>query len=156
MSGERTELGYATFENWASKAADALAEEGVEPGDVVAVATAGHWSGLVATWACGLLGAAARLVDGAGLPPRPRSARLAVTHEHAAAGTGQAGTELLVGDGLGGRPAGDGEAFVDVALSGSDVYDDPAVGLCASRRSGVTPSTSANCVTVTCDIETPR
>ncbi|GEM_PF-2137071 len=128
-SGERTELGYATFENWASKAADALAEEGVEPGDVVAVTTAGHWSGLVAVWACGLLGAAARLVEGAGLPPRPRAARLAVTHEDAAAGTGQAGTELLVGDGLGGRPATDGEAFVDVALSGSDVYDDPEVGL---------------------------
>ncbi len=139
VTGERTELGYATFENWVAKTADAFVEEGVEPGDVVTVATAGHWTGPIVVWACGLLGATARLVPGDGAPGRAgqaeadmprfgRADRVAVVHEDLSPGAigADATLRLTVGAGLGGRPLGDADAFVDVALSGADVYDGPA------------------------------
>jgi uncharacterized protein (TIGR03089 family) len=58
-SGERTELGCATFENWTAKAANLLVEElDLEPGTLLATALGTHWTALVlqvAAWRVGLV-----------------------------------------------------------------------------------------------------
>lgn len=126
-TGERTELGYATFGNWAAKTANLLADEELEPGDDVLVAVDGHWAGLVVVAACGLAGARAVLAPGA--PPH-RAAALAVVHERFAAEP-LPGRRLLVGSGLGGRTSGeaaaDEDAFVEEALACDDEFSDPDV-----------------------------
>lgn len=126
-SGERTELGYATFANWAAKTANLLADEDVEPGEDVLVGVDGHWTGMVVVAACGLAGARAVIV--AGTPPE-RPAGLAVVHERFAAEPVK-GRRLLVGSGLGGRltdAAPDGaEALVEEALACDDEFSDPEV-----------------------------
>lgn len=126
-TGERTELGYATFANWAAKTANLLADEGVEPGDDVLVGVDGHWAGLVVVAACGLAGARAVIVAGAASEGSPG---LAVVHERfpdQAAG----GRLLLVGSGLGGRLTGEApegaDVFVEEALACDDEFSDPEV-----------------------------
>lgn len=66
-TGERTELSYATFENWVSKTANLLAEElDVERGDRVATVLGNHWTTMVITFACWKVGAAAVPVEADG------------------------------------------------------------------------------------------
>ena len=124
-TGERTELGYATFENWTAKTANAIADHDVEPGEEVVVAVDGHWAGLVAVLACGLVGCRAMTLTGP--PPSDHRAALSITHERYAAAVA-GGPRLLVGEGLGGRlTEGGDDGFVDEVLACDDVYDDPAV-----------------------------
>lgn len=123
-TGERTELGYATFANWAAKTANLLADRDVDPGDDVLVAVDGHWAALVVVAACGLAGARAVVFAGA---PEERAAALAVIHERHA-GVELPAARLLVGEGLGGRLSGaEGEPFVAEALACDDDYADPEV-----------------------------
>jgi hypothetical protein len=57
----RTELSYATADNWASKTANLLVEElALQPGDTVALDVAGHWTAAVITLACWKAGLAVR------------------------------------------------------------------------------------------------
>lgn len=121
-TGERTEFGYRTFANWVTKAADACNFEGLTPDETCQVATDGHWAGLVAVWAAGLLGATALLdTDGQGRSSA-RPPVLAVLADGRATST--ATRVCTVGTGLGGRRTdGAGEAFVDLAASGADVLD---------------------------------
>lgn len=52
-SDARTELSYATFDNWASKAANWLVEEhGLDRGDVIEVAVRDDWRTVVLAGAC--------------------------------------------------------------------------------------------------------
>ena len=60
-SGERTELSYATFDNWVSKSANLLVGDlGLRPGQVVSIAADDHWTGWVVTVAAWRAGAAVR------------------------------------------------------------------------------------------------
>lgn len=56
-TGERTELSYATADNWVAKTANLLVDGlGVAPGDAVAVLLPPHWQAVVVTlavWAAG-------------------------------------------------------------------------------------------------------
>jgi uncharacterized protein (TIGR03089 family) len=58
-TGERTELSYATTENWVAKTANLLREGlDAQPGDAVAVLLPPHWQAVVVTfavWAAGCL-----------------------------------------------------------------------------------------------------
>lgn len=57
-TGERTELSYATFENWVAKTANLLVEElDVERGARVATVLGNHWTTVVVTFACWKVGA---------------------------------------------------------------------------------------------------
>lgn len=57
-AGERTELSYATFDNWVAKTANWLRDErGAAAGDVVTVDRADHWLAVVAAFAAWRLGA---------------------------------------------------------------------------------------------------
>lgn len=52
-TGERTELSYATTENWVAKTANCLRDGlGVAPGDRVRVDPGVHWRRVVETFAC--------------------------------------------------------------------------------------------------------
>ena len=58
VTGERTELGYATFENWVAKSANLLVEEfQVARGDRVALLLGTHWTTAVLAFACWRIGA---------------------------------------------------------------------------------------------------
>lgn len=125
-TGERTELGYATFENWVTKTANLLADRGVEPGDRVVIATGGHWAGLVSVFACGLVGAVACALER--LPSRAQDASLALLGEDY--GRGLPVPALVVGRGLGGRllqPQDEVEPYAEEVLGHDDVYEDPRV-----------------------------
>ena len=55
-TGARVELSVATTANWAAKIANHLADEGIEPGETVAVAGAPHWIDavvLLGAWTAG-------------------------------------------------------------------------------------------------------
>jgi uncharacterized protein (TIGR03089 family) len=120
-TGERTELGYATFANWVAKTANLLADSDVGRGDEVVVAADGHWTALVVAVACGFVGARAVLAQ---KPPAPEgAAALTVVHERLL--DGPFADALVLGDGLGGRPVGGGtgESFVEAALAGDDHFD---------------------------------
>ena len=122
-TGERTELSYATFDNWVSKTANLLAEEcdaGV--GTRVALAVADHWTGaavVAATWKLGALIVAA-----------DAQADVQVVAEGDAPSDG-GGSVVVVGAGMGGRVTGDadGLAYGDEVLAFGDDYDDPGVSL---------------------------
>jgi len=63
-TGERTELSYATADNWVAKTANLLVDGlGVQPGDDVAVLLPPHWQTVVVTFAAWAVGA--RLHDDA-------------------------------------------------------------------------------------------
>lgn len=62
---ERTELSYATFDNWASKTANWLVEEhGVDSRQTVTVSSDDHWRALVVTAACWKVGAIPQVAAG--------------------------------------------------------------------------------------------
>lgn len=86
----RTELGWATFANWVAKTGNLLTEAlDVQPGDDVVIELGLHWMGPVAACAAAAIGA------------RP------VASGHGVRVTGEdGGGDLVVGDGIGGRPLG--------------------------------------------------
>jgi uncharacterized protein (TIGR03089 family) len=99
VTGARTELSYATLDNWAAKTANLLIEEfDVGPGDTIGLALDGHWTAAAILLACWRIGA------GAG-PAPCGGATLTCYHErrfHDAV----SGAVLLVGDGLATEPTG--------------------------------------------------
>ena len=125
-SGERTELSYATFDNWASKAANLLAEElGAGPGSRVGLLVDGHWTAAVVAVAAWKVGAIV-VLDAA-----PSSVDiLFVAEADAPDHDGHPGL-LVQGAGMGGRltTAVPGLGFGDEVLAFADDYDDPSVGL---------------------------
>lgn len=120
-TGERTELGCATFENWAAKTANLLVEDmGLAPGDLLAVDLGTHWTALVihaAAWRAGVTLALPGAWDGA--------AAFAVHEEVAAGGAVPAGPRLLIGSGFGGRLTGVAGATGDAVPFGEDVLGFP-------------------------------
>ncbi|QBI20682.1 hypothetical protein ER308_14685 [Egibacter rhizosphaerae] len=117
-TGERTELGAATFENWAAKCADRLLDD-IEPGELVEVAADGSWLGFVAVVGGGLLQAVVRVRAGA---PSADTATCRIVHER----FGPGADDLVVGAGLGGRPTDPAaSAFATEVLEGADVVDLP-------------------------------
>lgn len=67
-TGERTELGHATFENWTAKAANLLVDEhGVAPGSRVGLRLPDHWTTAVAAVATWRVGAAVVPGDAGGV-----------------------------------------------------------------------------------------
>lgn len=124
-TGERTELGHATFENWAAKTANLLAEDLALPaGTTVALRVGGHWAGAVvavAAWRAGLV------VDVSGAAD---DAAVAIVREDLEAP--EADELLVVGRGLGARLTGGadaGEPFADEVLAQGDEFSDPPVAL---------------------------
>jgi hypothetical protein len=127
VTGGRTELSYATADNWASKTANLLAEEfDLAPAASLALDVDGHWTTAVLVLACWKLGAAVHVSAAA-----PASA-LVCRHESRIGGE-TPGPTLIVGDGLRAEPTGDVPTGEHVVLLGEDVhafaddYDDPAV-----------------------------
>src|SRR3712207_946385 len=57
IAGERTELSYATCDNWVAKTANLLSEElEIGRGSRVALAVGAHWTAVVMAFACWRLG----------------------------------------------------------------------------------------------------
>ena len=125
-SGERTELSYATFDNWAAKAANLLAEElGAGAGSRIGLLVDAHWTGAVVAVAAWKIGAVVVL------DPVPAAVDvLFVPQAMAPDHSGHAGL-LVQGTGIGGRlsAAVPGLGFGDEVLAFADDYDDPSVGL---------------------------
>lgn len=137
VTGERTELSYATFDNWVSKTANLLVEElQLSRGDRVLVALDGHWTAAVVVFACWKAGLAVAC-PGDGEPASPPGAAAVFRHEESPAGflAGDVGVPTLaVGSGMAGRltgPLEDDYAFADEVLAFADDYDDPQVDLAA-------------------------
>jgi uncharacterized protein (TIGR03089 family) len=132
-TGERVELSYATFDNWAAKTANLLHEElEVSPGETVVTALGNHWTAVVIAFACWRAGACLAPLTGdeqdegggrsAGeLVP---TARAAFVGEEVADETwtapGSAAAQsstVVVGGGLGARLAGDPGAVLGQAIA---------------------------------------
>ncbi|MPZ71925.1 MAG: AMP-binding protein [Nitriliruptorales bacterium] len=127
-SGERTELSFATFDNWASKTANLLVEElRLERGARVALMLHDHWTAavvLAGAWKVGARVLVASTVD------IDRAADVLFVSETAVpAGAGDHPGLVVIGAGIGGRVAGDppGIAYGDDVLAFADDYDDPDV-----------------------------
>ena len=126
LSGERTELSYATFENWAAKTANLLVEEvGLTRGARLGLTVTGHWIGavvMVAAWKVGVA-----VVVG----PQALGSDVAVIPEGQIGVGGLPARLIVVGGGMGGRVAGDvpGVAYGDQVLLFGDDFDDPDVTL---------------------------
>lgn len=98
VTGGRTELSYATLDNWAAKLANLLSEEfAVTPGDGVGIDLDGHWSAAAVMLACWKVGAAVRLPDGDG------AVSVSCVHERHVDRHGAAPL-IVVGDGLAAEP----------------------------------------------------
>ena len=124
LSGERTELSYATFDNWVSKTANLLAEElGAGRGSSLALGLVDHWIGAVTVAAAWKLGAVVRLgtSQDADVVVVAEADRNAVRADHPGL--------VVVGDGMGGRvdQEGPGLPYGDEVLAFGDDYDDPDV-----------------------------
>lgn len=121
-TGERTELSWASFENWTAKTANLLLEEaGVEPGARVAVDLGRHWSAAVAAAAAWRVGATVVAAD--------EDAEVAFVDEASVSNAPGAGLLVVVGRGFGGRATGrvpDGAiAFGDEVLAYPDAVAEP-------------------------------
>jgi uncharacterized protein (TIGR03089 family) len=140
-SGERTELGYGTFENWTAKAANLLVEElELTPGDVLVTDLGTHWTALVlqvAAWRAGVVVA----LPGAAGPGSPGTGGAGPGSPGTGAADARAYREgkegprdgsvpnLVVGTGMAGRMVGDpGEAipFGEEVLAFPDDFADHA------------------------------
>lgn len=125
-SGERTELSYATFGNWASKTANLLAEElDAGRGTTIAVSLCDHWIGAVAVAAAWQLGAVVAF-------ERPGAdAGVVFAGEHDLDDVVDHPGLVAVGAGMGGRltTAAPGLPYGDEVLAFGDDYVDPAVTL---------------------------
>lgn len=110
----RTELSYATADNWAAKTANLLAEElGLGPGATAVLDLDGHWTAAVLTLACWKAGVAVTGPEGAGDVTCRHVARL---HSHGG------GPLLIVGDGLRAEPLEPVDAPRGAILLGEDVH----------------------------------
>jgi uncharacterized protein (TIGR03089 family) len=97
LTGARTELSYATLDNWAAKTANLLVEEyDVRAGGTVALDLDGHWATAALALACWKLGAAVTAHDGAG-------ADVVCCHE-TRADRHRTGAVVVVGDGFAAEP----------------------------------------------------
>lgn len=122
-SGERTELGHATFANWVAKTANLLTEElELGPGARLTVRLPTSWTTVVvvaAAWRAGLV------VDLDGW-----SGEAAVVGEHQRAPADEPPRLVVVGTGMAGRlttSAGAGIGFAEEVLAFPDDFDDPEV-----------------------------
>jgi uncharacterized protein (TIGR03089 family) len=110
LSGERTELSHASFENWISKTANLLVEElDVGQGDEVAIALETHWTTAVIIFACWQVGACALLLHPQQAGRVPSGASAAFLAEAQARGdttVSHGAPVVVVGSGPGGRLAG--------------------------------------------------
>ncbi|MPZ88744.1 MAG: AMP-binding protein [Nitriliruptorales bacterium] len=141
LTGERTELSHATFENWTSKTANLLVEElDAQPGDQVALALSTHWTTAVIAFACWQIGACAVVMDPGEAPVAPTGARAVFVEEaEVTRGAAPRGGQpvAVVGAGMGGRlvdgpPAGAGSgwlAYGEEVLAFPDDYDGPGAVL---------------------------
>lgn len=123
-SGERTELSYATFDNWVSKSANLLAEEaGAGPGSTLSLGLVDHWIGAVVVAAAWKLGAVIRTGadDAADIVVVAEDDRGSVRGGHPGL--------VVVGGGMGGRVLEDGPGldYGAEVLAFADDYDDPRV-----------------------------
>lgn len=123
VSGERTELSYATFDNWVSKTANLLAEEvGAGPGSTLSLGVVDHWIGAVFVAAAWKLGAVIHMGidEGSDVVAVAEVDRRAIRADHPGL--------VVVGDGMGGRVGDDGPGldYGEVLAFGDD-YDDPTV-----------------------------
>lgn len=141
-SGERTELSYATFDNWASKTANLLVEElEVGRGDRVATLLGNHWTAVVVALACWKVGCSVVPVDADPGLLGASGARTVIAREDLVGGLTQdaAGVDrpqvVVVGQGMGGRLSGTAAppegalAYGEEVLAFADDYDDPDVVL---------------------------
>lgn len=142
LTGARTELSYATADNWAAKTANMLAEEfDAGPGTTVALDLDGHWISVALVVACWKLGATI-CVDG--------DADLVCCHETRVDAYPN-DPVVVVGDGFTGEPTGHVPERDGLVLLGLDVhshaddYDDPDVAgsTGALRLGGATRSHEA-------------
>jgi uncharacterized protein (TIGR03089 family) len=123
-TGERTELGYATLHNWVSKLGNLLLDQtDAGPGTELHLDSPLHWMVPVVALGAWATGTAVRLDPGG---------CVRVGHEADGAAGGadvEADVELLIGAGMGGRPAGpvpDGAlTVVDVLAQPDQFVDDP-------------------------------
>jgi uncharacterized protein (TIGR03089 family) len=124
VTGARTELSYATLDNWAAKTANLLAEEyDVGAGATVALDVDGHWTAVAIMLACWKLGAVPH--------PRPSSgplvssttgeAALVCCHERCIDRYPE-GAVLVVGDGLAAEPVTDVATRDGLLLLGAEVH----------------------------------
>jgi uncharacterized protein (TIGR03089 family) len=127
----RTELSYATADNWAAKTAHLLVEEvGVGPGDTVLLDLDGHWTAAVITLACWKLGAGVA-PDAAGAQPAANP--VAVCCHTSRLDRHPDGSVIVVGDGLRAEPIEPVATRDDLVVLGEDVhayadeYDDTSV-----------------------------
>lgn len=127
LTGARTELSYATADNWASKTANLLVEEfDLSAGATVALDLTGHWTTVALALACWKVGAAVRCDD------VPADAAVVCCHESRIDAHPRGGL-VVAGDGLRAEPVGAPITRDGVLLLGEDVhafaddYDDPDV-----------------------------
>lgn len=147
-TGERTELSYATFDNWVSKTANLLADElELDVGDRVATVAGNHWTTVVVAFACWKVGCVVVPVDADDPVVQARGLLEAAGAETAfvredllddldALRHGTAVRQLVaVGTGLGARLTtdvdlpGDVLPYAEEVLAFGDDYDDPTVEL---------------------------
>lgn len=114
--GARTELSYATADNWAAKSANLLVEVlDLGPGTVVALDLDGHWTAGVLTLACWKAGIAVTGHDAA------TTADVVCCHSSRLAAH-PSGPLLVVGDGLRAEPLEPIAPRGDIVLLGEDVH----------------------------------
>jgi uncharacterized protein (TIGR03089 family) len=136
-SGERTELSYATFDNWTAKTANLLAEQlGVRPGKPVATVLGTSWIAVVAAFACWKVGAALWPIDARALRESdslPQANATFLREDLLGTYRGlQRQDVIAVGSGPAGRLAtdvGDVVRYAEEVAAFGDDYDDPAVAL---------------------------
>lgn len=119
-SGERTELSFATLHNWTCKTANLLLDRfDAGPGAEVTLVSPLHWTAPIVALGTWATGAALRV----GGPP----GEVLVAHE----GDAPDRADVLLGAGLGGRPAvpvnvpEDAATIPDVLAEPDDFVDDP-------------------------------
>lgn len=155
-TGERTELSYATFDNWVAKTANLLVDElDLERGDRVATLLGTHWTAVVVSFACWRAGCSVAPLDADDATGRGAAAlaatgaRAAFVREDVLVGVDPSAVPELVavGTGLGGRltrgDVGDALPYAEEVLAFGDEYDDPGVGLNDEALFAVPPSTGA-------------
>jgi uncharacterized protein (TIGR03089 family) len=126
MTGARTELSYATLDNWAAKTANMLAEEyDVGAGATVALDLDGHWTAVAIMLACWKLGAVPRPQPTPNgehqFSPMTGEAALVCCHERRVERYPN-GPVLVVGDGLAAEPVTDVPTRDGLLLFGAEVH----------------------------------
>jgi uncharacterized protein (TIGR03089 family) len=104
--GARTELSYATLDNWAAKTANLLAEEyDITPGAGVALDVDGHWTAVALILACWKLGAVPLPRADGDADRRVPTVAVVCCHERLV-DRHPDGPVVVVGDGLRAEPLG--------------------------------------------------